>query len=139
MERAIPWSHDKRKPKHHDDKFTIEKHLHVTASSLGFPSRNQTPSSSFSTKANGASAHTTFLPHSMVLASPCVVSSSISISGLPKSISLSLAPTMSYKWTSFSAPPKVTHPKPTEKTKFCAITRVPSSHEMQGTKSKLLL
>ncbi|XP_020620824.1 uncharacterized protein LOC110058513 isoform X2 [Orbicella faveolata] len=125
IEKEIPWSDDKR----HDEKFTIEKqHVNVTASSLGFPSRDQAPSSSFSTKANGASTQMTSSSHSMVLVSPSVEASSISITGLPKSISPSLAPTMPAKRRSPPPPPKV----PRTKATFPTVTKEPSSHEMQG-------
>lgn len=128
-----PWSDDKKKPKHHDDTFTVDKeHLNVTASSLGFPSRNQAPSSSFSTKANGASAQMTISSHSMVLVSPSVEASSISTSGLPNSVSPSYTPTMPAKWESPPPPPKVPRTKATAKTKFDTITKKQSSHEMQG-------
>ena len=129
IEKEIPWSDDKRKPKYHDDKFTVEKqHLNVTASSLGFPSRDQAPSSSFSTKANRASTQVTFSSHSVVLVSPSAEASSISISGLPKAIRPSLAPTMPGKRRSPPPPPNVPRTKPT----FDAITKEPSIQEMQG-------
>ena len=133
IEKEIPWSGDKRNLKHHDDKFTSEKqHLNVSSSSLGFPSRDQAPSSSSSTKANRASTQMTFSSHSVVLVSSSVEASSISISGLPKSISPSLAPTKPAKRRSPPPPPNVPRTKPTAKTNFDAITKEPSSHEMQG-------
>ena len=133
IEKEIPWSNDKRKPKHYDDKVTIEKqHLNVSPSSLGFPSLDQAPSSSSSTKANSASTQMTFSAHSVVLVSPSVEASSISISGLPKSISPSLAPTKPAKRRSPPPPPNVPRTKPTAKARFPAITKELSSHEMQG-------
>ena len=127
IEKGIP--DDKRKRKHHDGKSTIQtQQPNVTASSLGSPSRDHTPSSSFSTEANGASVHMTFPSHSVVLVSPSAEASSISISGLPKSVSPSLAPTMPGKRRSPPPPPNVPRTKPT----FDAITKEPSIHEMQG-------
>ena len=124
----IPWSDNNGKPKHHDDKLEIQKQLlNVTASSLGFPSRDHAPSSSFSTKANGASTQMTFSSHSMVLVSPSVQASSISISGLPKTISPSLAPTIPAKRTSPPPPPKV----PSTKATINTVTKKPPSHEKQ--------
>ena len=128
IDKEIPWSDYEGRQKHHDDKSKIKKqHLNVTASSLGFPSRDHVPSSSFSTKANGASTQMTFSTHSMVLVSPSVQASSISITGLPKSISPSLAPTMPAKRRSPPPPPKVPRTKATINT----VTREPCSHEMQ--------
>ena len=133
IEKEIPWSDDKRKPKYHDDKFTVEKqHLNVTASSLGSPSRDHTPSSSFSTEANGASVHMTFPSHSVVLVSPSVEASSISISGFPKSISPSLSPTMPSKWRSSPPPPSVPG------TKQKAKSNIGDTKDPEGNNSKLL-
>lgn len=115
-EKGIPWSDDmsKRNPKHHDDRFTVQKqHLNVTASSLGFPSRGQAPSSSISTMSNSASSQVAFSSHSMVLVSPSVEASSISSSGLPRSISPSVAPTMPAKRRSPPPSPKVPRTKAT--------------------------
>ena len=128
IDKEIPWSDYEGRQKHHDDKSKIKKqHLNVTASSLGFPSRDHAPSSSFSTKANGASTQMIFSTHSMVLVSPSVQASSISITGLPKSISPSLAPTMPAKRRSPPPPPKVPRTKATINT----VTREPCSYEMQ--------
>ena len=127
----IPWSDYNGKPKHHDDKLEIQKqHLNVTASSLGFPSRDHAPSSSFSTKANGASTQMTFSSHSMVLVSPSVQASSISITGLPKSINPSLAPTMPAKMRSPPPPPKV----PSTKAAINTVTEEPRSQKIPGSR-----
>ena len=128
IETEIPWSDNEEKSRHHGDKSKIKKqHLNVTASSLGFPSRDHAPSRSFSTKANGASTQMTFSSHSMVLVSPSVQASSISITGLPKSISPSLAPTMPAKRRSPPHPPKVPRIKATINT----VTKEPASHGFQ--------
>ena len=128
IETEIPWSDNEGKPRHHDDKSKIKKqHLKVTASSLGLPSRDHAPSSSFSTMASGASTQMAFSSHSMVLVSPSVQASSISIAGLPKSISPSLAPTMPAKRRFPPPPPKV----PPTKATINTVTREPRSHEMQ--------
>lgn len=135
IEKGIPWSDDmnKRNPKHHNDRFTVEKqHLNVTASSLGFPSRGQAPSSSISTMSNSASSHVAFSSHSMVLVSPSVEASSISSTGLPRSISPSVAPTMPAKRRSPPPSPKVMRTKATTETKFDSTTKEPNTQGDKG-------
>ena len=137
IEKGIPWSDDmnKRKPKHHNDQFTAEKqHLNVTASSLGFPSRGQAPSSSVSTMSNSASSrsHVAFSSHSTVLVSPSVEASSISNTGLPRSISPSVAPTMPAKPRSPPPSPKVPRTKATTETKFDSTTKEPNTQGDKG-------
>ena len=141
IEKEIPWSVDKRKLKHQDEKFTVEKQLNVTASSSGFPSRDQAPSSSFSTKQNGTSTQMAFSSHSVPVSPSGIAFSSVSTCGLPKSISPTNAPTMPAKQRSSPHPPNVPRTKQTIESKFL-ITKESLSHEIQegpgGTNSKPL-
>lgn len=131
IEVEQPWPDGERKSKHQHKLTVDENPLKATVSSPGFPSVKPTPSSSISTKANGASPQMTLSSHQMIFvpSSLSVEILSKSIIGVQTSINPSLTPTMPAE---VESPPKEQRPKPTTKPEFDTNTEEPSSYGMQG-------